>query len=719
MKFSGDHIEYSDVLKRNHKDLLQLKFETINRCNIQCDFCRTDALTGEATDEVSLGIDRFKSFIDQALELGLQIVSFEGKGEPFLDPSFPDYLNYLISKNLFIKIHTNLTFLKVGRNDNSSPFINALKNYKKLSLITTLANSNDFERIKARMDTLKDWNYLEGETTRLAARLLIFDDNRQEIKSYFKYCIQKNIYPRVQLFYNLGRAKKSHKNQLSKNQLKILYDELESIIKENNVEKFTLPTFPSYKAFPLYYTLTIDSSSNVKFYPEFDTSFTENVIGNLNESTLSDIWNKESVAEIRNPVTFNIGKCLDCPQKAEGCYGDKIRSVLMCGGEFKQTDILCWFNESENRNLPQQIIDELDKVLEKEFGKNIIAIGVLNDWEKEFRTEKIKDLKSLFDGGPNYYRLSYVLPTSLEQKVISSGKELSIKAFLSAEKYIFGKEADHFSTQLMQKQVKKNKIILNPIRNWAFEDGKLKKGVVEFEEHLFQDFPLDASEEKPRNAMYVSMLKHKFLANPYGLVFITLPDIYLNYHIKSKLNKKILYYSNYLYEAILKSWYVRLSSKLDEMLISCQKEDIDMLISNYLYCSFFLTNINKESAEECYKEFLGNNYNYFISLDKFLHDFPFSLGDYIYDLIKLRLQALNRREAIEIDKEKTNKLLVSAKKSAIAAVMSRNMSHNFGSHSLVYLGNKKNITESFSVFNKEQQLIISEQFNKKVNLYNL
>ena len=714
MKFLGDHIILADVLKKDCSELLQLKFETINICNIQCDFCRTNALNRNDQQEKSLGVTNFIKLLDEAILLGLQIVSFEGKGEPFLDPDFLEYLKYSISKNLYIKIHTNLTFLNGSDIENKGAFIELVKNYKKLSLITTLANRTDLKRIKKHIKILKEWNYLSKDSTRLAARLLVFGNNKTEIIEFFEFCLAKNIYPRVQLFYNLGRAKDSHKSYLSKKELRAIYNDLESIIKKNESD-LELPTFPGYKAFPLYYTLTVDSNSNVKYYPEFDEKLKQNLLGNLNDMNLTSLWNSDQAKRMRNPKTHNTGKCLMCPKKQEGCYGDKIQSIIMCGGEFEYTDIFCWFNESENRNLPQQIIDKLNEELTEELGNNIVTIGVLNDWEKAIKSDGIKDLKSLFDEGNINFSLTYVLPSQLEQNVISSMDQKVIKAFIDTEKYIFGKGKDDFSTLRMKSST--NYITKDFIRKWAIENRKLRKGVKSFEKILFQDFKISTSETSSRNVMFVSMIKHKFVNNPFGLVFITLPESYLKKKkdIRSILNQKILKYSNYLYEAILKSWYVRLSTNLDDILDNCQENEIGSLIVDYLYCAFLLTNVEKSEADKYFKEFEINNYNYFINLKEFLDKSPFSLGDYIYDLIKLKLQTLIRWKAKRDAKIMTMELLVSAKKSAIAAVMSRNMSHNYGSHSLVYLGKEDNLRGE--KYNKTNQLIITKDFNNNHNLY--
>ena len=61
------------------------------------------------------------------------------------------------------------------------------------------------------------------------------------------------------------------------------------------------------------------------------------------------------------------------------------------------------------------------------------------------------------------------------------------------------------------------------------------------------------------------------------------------------------------------------------------------------------------------------------------------------------------------------KMIQQATRSAVAAVMSRNMSHNFGSHSLVYLGKEEKLENSH--FTKVPQLLITEVFNKKFLQY--
>jgi len=70
---------------------------------------------------------------------------------------------------------------------------------------------------------------------------------------------------------------------------------------------------------------------------------------------------------------------------------------------------------------------------------------------------------------------------------------------------------------------------------------------------------------------------------------------------------------------------------------------------------------------------------------------------------------------IKIEQDKDEALLKLAKKSAIAAVMSRNMSHNYGSHSLVYLGDEKNLKDR--KFKKKMQLKLTNEFNSLIKLF--
>lgn len=69
----------------------ELWFHTGTNCNLRCPFCFEGSKPGDSRIEF-LTLDDVRSFIDEALDLGVKTFSFTG-GEPFVNPDFLEILN--------------------------------------------------------------------------------------------------------------------------------------------------------------------------------------------------------------------------------------------------------------------------------------------------------------------------------------------------------------------------------------------------------------------------------------------------------------------------------------------------------------------------------------------------------------------------------------------------------------------------------------------------
>ena len=79
-----------------------LAVEVIQKCNLKCKHCYLD--DKKANERISLST--FKSLIDQAYDLGASQVSITG-GEPFVDKSIFEKVQYARSKDMRVTINTN------------------------------------------------------------------------------------------------------------------------------------------------------------------------------------------------------------------------------------------------------------------------------------------------------------------------------------------------------------------------------------------------------------------------------------------------------------------------------------------------------------------------------------------------------------------------------------------------------------------------------------
>jgi len=84
-----------------------LYFYLTEGCNLACRHCWIQPkYQGEGKSFPSLGLDLFKSIIEQAIPLGLTSVKLTG-GEPLLHPNISEMLDYIKEKNLRLVVETN------------------------------------------------------------------------------------------------------------------------------------------------------------------------------------------------------------------------------------------------------------------------------------------------------------------------------------------------------------------------------------------------------------------------------------------------------------------------------------------------------------------------------------------------------------------------------------------------------------------------------------
>ena len=91
-----------------------LIIEPVSSCNIRCIMCfQVDESFSKNKDFMGImDFDLFKKVIDDAVDIGIQAVTFSGRGEPTLNPRFGDMLEYCKDKFFEIKVNTNATRLK-------------------------------------------------------------------------------------------------------------------------------------------------------------------------------------------------------------------------------------------------------------------------------------------------------------------------------------------------------------------------------------------------------------------------------------------------------------------------------------------------------------------------------------------------------------------------------------------------------------------------------
>jgi radical SAM protein with 4Fe4S-binding SPASM domain len=138
-----------------------LLVEPVSTCNLRCPFCfQTDKSFTKKPYMGVMDLSLFKKIADEADKIGVGAITLASRGEPTLHKQFDEMLNYLGTKeNIFeIKINTNATFLSekichsIFKNKVTQIVISA-DHYQKEEYERLRLNSN-FEKIINNVDKL-------------------------------------------------------------------------------------------------------------------------------------------------------------------------------------------------------------------------------------------------------------------------------------------------------------------------------------------------------------------------------------------------------------------------------------------------------------------------------------------------------------------------------------------------------------------------------------
>ena len=97
-------------ITNNQIDHKEIRIETTNRCNAKCIMCPREKMTRARTE---MDFDHFTSLVDQAKDLGIELVSVFGYGEPLLDSKIIERIQYCTDRGLDTFITTNASLLYI------------------------------------------------------------------------------------------------------------------------------------------------------------------------------------------------------------------------------------------------------------------------------------------------------------------------------------------------------------------------------------------------------------------------------------------------------------------------------------------------------------------------------------------------------------------------------------------------------------------------------
>lgn len=116
-KIKNDHdiLRLKGILRNNvFIGPKQASIHLTNVCNLACKYCwyYFNTRAKEKILKKHLSLEVFKRIADDCGKLKVEAITFSGEGEPSLNPSISEMINYAIGKKLKLTINTNGTFNK-------------------------------------------------------------------------------------------------------------------------------------------------------------------------------------------------------------------------------------------------------------------------------------------------------------------------------------------------------------------------------------------------------------------------------------------------------------------------------------------------------------------------------------------------------------------------------------------------------------------------------
>lgn len=273
---------------------LVLNVEPTNACNAKCCYCPNGEVV--KNQGVSfLKINDFKKIIDQIKSHKLVMLNLHKDGEPLLHKKLPDMVEYAKEKNVAEVIHLNTNGIMINTMIGRGIIERGIDD---ITVSVDAANENTYQRLKGipGLDKLnesieKAINYRDKikSSTKIRVKIMEFDGVDQgEIDLFYEKWSVISDEVQVTGIHNWGGA-----------------------IDVNVTDEKTEHRYPCAL---LWYMLAISSNGTVSVCNvDWDYS---GVVGNIHSQNIQEIWNSESIKNIRRA---HLKGEWDCPSVCREC----------------------------------------------------------------------------------------------------------------------------------------------------------------------------------------------------------------------------------------------------------------------------------------------------------------------------------------------------------------------------------------------------------------
>ncbi|MFH2104676.1 MAG: radical SAM protein [Parcubacteria group bacterium] len=248
-----------------------------------------------------MSLDQRKDLLKQASELGCQTVKISGAGEPLVDSTFNEMVQYANDLGMWVISFTNGFVIDAKR----------AKELAKLDL-SLIVKCNSFdpevedkltgragyaEKRNKALKYLMAEGFNKGKYMRLGMDAVITKLNIGTILESLRYCRQNNIFPIFRPMMPIGGAKDKEEWQISKEETISLYEKAREIDrKEFDIDyKLALPYMGGTWCRQLNYALYINILGEV-----YSCTGSKTCFANIKDKPLKEIWNSSRVQQVKD-----------------------------------------------------------------------------------------------------------------------------------------------------------------------------------------------------------------------------------------------------------------------------------------------------------------------------------------------------------------------------------------------------------------------------------
>ena len=256
-----------------------LYIETTRACNLACTCCPRELKPGQ---KGHMEMDIFKKIVDEATTYGIKNFCLHMLGEPLLHPKITEMVQYIKDSNAHhaILLTTNGSFLDEKK---IKSFFESGLDKITISMFTLvgeksvkLVGKNDIERVIQNLKKAVEIKKEKKATTRLTVRVIVSDDNKEEIKAFRTLTSDLGIHLELRFTHNYS-----------------------GVIQDNFMDKHAVERLRHrYPCYHLFYSPSVTWDGKIVMCCT-DWNYSE-ILGDVRETTVAKAWQDKRMKELRD-----------------------------------------------------------------------------------------------------------------------------------------------------------------------------------------------------------------------------------------------------------------------------------------------------------------------------------------------------------------------------------------------------------------------------------